>query len=331
MMPNRREIIRGAAALPVALSGSSLTWRAAQAQEFPTKTVIVIAPFPPGGVADYAARPLAAFLTERLGRPAVVENRAGAGGGVGHAYVARAEPDGHTIMVALPSLAVIPEANRLQGKPVNYETTDFVPLARLLADPVILVVKKNAKWKTINDLIDDAKANPGKITYGSSGQFGTVHLATEMFLHAAGLNMLHIPYQGGAPAVTAFVGDQVQVLPTVVSNIKGHLDSGNARPLVQFGDARMPAMSDIPTLEDIGYKGAIYILWSGVFAPVRTPEHAQKRLRAAIAEFMRREDVLDRFRKGGTQIGYLDGPDFAKFLEADNARLINVTRNVKLN
>jgi len=329
-MLNRRDIIKGAAALPLAATGSGLTWSAATAEQFPTRTVTIVAPFPPGGVADYAARPLAGFLSEKLGRPAVVENRAGAGGGVGHAYVARAEPDGHTIMVALPSFAVIPEANRLQKKQVNYETTDFIPLARLFADPVILVVKNDAKWKNIRELIDDAKANPGKITYGSSGQFGTVHLATEMFLNAAGLNMLHIPYQGGGPAVTAFLGDQVQVLPTVVSNIKGHLDSGSARPLVHFGDERMPAMPDLQSLEDIGYKGAIYVLWTGVFAPVKTPDQAQTTLRTAIAEFMRRDDVLDRFRKGGTQIGYLDGPDFAKFLETDNARLIAVTRNIKL-
>jgi tripartite-type tricarboxylate transporter receptor subunit TctC len=146
-MPNRREVLRGGAALPAALAAATLIPEALRAQAFPARTITIVAPFPPGGVADYAARPLAAFLGTKFGKNVVVDNRPGAGGGVGHAYVARAEPDGHTIMCSLPSLAVIPEANRLQGRPVNYEMADFVPLARLFADPVLLVVKKEAKWR----------------------------------------------------------------------------------------------------------------------------------------------------------------------------------------
>src|SRR5262245_60659121 len=215
VMPNRREVLRAGAALPAALAAATLIPEALRAQTFPARTITIVAPFPPGGVADYAARPLAAFLGTKFGKNVVVENRPGAGGGVGHAYVARAEPDGHTIMCSLPSLAVIPEANRLQGRPVNYEMTDFVPLARLFADPVLLVVKKEAKWRNIQELVEDIKSNPGKIPYGSSGVFGTVHLAQEMFLNAAGLQMMHVPYQGGGPAVNAILSDQVPVLPTV--------------------------------------------------------------------------------------------------------------------
>jgi tripartite-type tricarboxylate transporter receptor subunit TctC len=187
-MPNRREVLRGGAALPAALAAVTLIPEALHAQAFPARTITIVAPFPPGGVADYAARPLAAFLGTKFGKNVVVENRPGAGGGVGHAYVARAEPDGHTIMCSLPSLAVIPEANRLQGRPVNYEMTDFVPIARLFADPVLLVVKKESKWRNIQELVEDIKSNPGKIPYGSSGVFGTVHLAQEMF-HYLGLTI----------------------------------------------------------------------------------------------------------------------------------------------
>jgi tripartite-type tricarboxylate transporter receptor subunit TctC len=328
-MFSRRELLKSAAALPLLYGGAWPSEAFAQAA-FPTRTITVVAPFPPGGVADYAARPLAAFLGQKLAKNVVVENKAGAGGGIGHTYVARAEPDGHTIMCALPSLAVIPEANRLQGRPVTYEATDFVPLARLFADPVLLVVKKEAKWRNIQELIDDIKKNPGKIAYGSSGVFGTVHLAQEMFLNATGLRMLHIPYQGGGPAVNAILSDQVPVIPTVVSNVKGQLDAGVLRPLVQFGDKRMAAFPNVPTCQDIGYKEVIYILWNGVFAPVKTPQHAQNVLRSAIKEFMNNPDVLERFKKGGTELGYLDGPDFAKFLEADTARLLAVARKIKL-
>lgn len=330
-MLDRRQVLKAGAGLPLVAGSVPFAGAAVRAQDaYPSRTVTIVAPFPAGGVADYAARPLAAFLSERLKQNVVVENRPGAGGGVGHAYVARAQPDGYTIMVALPSFAVIPEANRLQSRPGNYETTDFVPLARMLADPPFFCVKKDAKWKSAQELIDDIKSNPGKIPYGSSGVFGTVHLSTEMFLHAAGLKMLHVPYQGGAPAVNALLSDQVPVIPTVVSNIKGQLDAGAVRPLVHWGDRPVTALPGVPSLQELGYKDVLYILWSGVFAPAKTPESVQTVLRAAIKEFMAKPEVLARFRKGGTEIGYLDGPDFAKFLEADNARLIAITRKINL-
>ncbi len=329
-MPNRRDVIKGAAALPFALSGTGLTWSAASAQQFPSKTTTIIAPFPPGGVADYAARPLAAYLSEKFPHPVVVENKAGAGGGVGHAFVARAEPDGHTIMVALPSLAVIPEANRIQNLPVTYEASDFVPLARMFADGVVLAVKTDAPWKTIQDLLADVKKNPGKISYGSSGQFGTVHLAMEMAMQAAGLSMLHVPFRGGGPAVQALMSGQVAMIPTVISNVKGQLDAGQVRFLVQWGDVRMASQPNLPTFVDLGYKDVIYILWTGVFAPVKTPKHVQETLRSAIKTFMADPKTIERYTKGGSQLGYMDGPEFAKFLEGDTARLLVVTRKVKL-
>ncbi|HVI61306.1 MAG TPA: tripartite tricarboxylate transporter substrate-binding protein, partial [Bradyrhizobium sp.] len=159
----------------------------AHAQTYPSRTITLVVPFPPGGVADYAARPLAAHLADTLGQRVVVENKGGAGGGIGHAYVARAEPDGYTIMTALPSLAVIPEGNRLAGKPVPYEMDQFVPLARMFADPPILAVKNSSPWNSLEDFIAEVKAKPGQIPYGTSGHLGTVHLAMEMFLNAAQL------------------------------------------------------------------------------------------------------------------------------------------------
>ena len=329
-MPSRRDVIKGAAALPLALSGAGTVWSPAHAQQFPSKTIIIVVPFPPGGVADYASRPLAAYMTEKLPHPAVVENRGGAGGGVGHAYVARAVPDGHTIMVALPSLAVIPEANRIQKRPVNYEMTDFVPIGRMLADAPFLAVKKDAKWKNLEEFVADVKANPGKIAYGSSGLFGTVHLAMEIFLNSAGLQMNHIPYTGGGPAFTALMADQVPIIPTLDSIVKPQLDAGNLRVLAQFGDKRLPQFPNVPTFQEAGYKDVLYILWSGAFAPAKTPQAVQKVLGDVFKDFMTNPATIERFTKGGSQVGYLDGPAFAKFLEADSARLVNVTRSVKL-
>src|SRR6202022_3003195 len=156
-MTDRRKFMQGALAFPVVAAGQ---WSVRAEEPWAGRTLTLVGPFPPGGVADYAARPLAAFLSETLGRNVVVENKGGAGGGIGHAYVARAEPDGYTIMTALPSLAVIPEANRLAGKPVTYEMDQFVPLARMFADPMILAVKKSSPWNSLEDFIAAAKNNP---------------------------------------------------------------------------------------------------------------------------------------------------------------------------
>ena len=299
-------------------------------QSWPRRTITIVVPFPPGGVADFAARPLAAYLSERFGKNVVVENKGGAGGGIGHAYVARAEPDGHTIMTALPSLAVIPEANRLAGKPVTYEMDQFAPLARMFADPVILAVKNSSPWNSFEEFVAAVKQNPGQIGYGSSGHLGTVHLAMEMFLHAAQLKMVHVPYQGGGPAFGALLSEQVPVVPTLESTAKGQIEAGNVRILAQWGTQRLGSFPHAPTMQEAGYPGVIYILWTGVFAPKKTPQHVSAILRDAISAFMQDKAVLERFAQAGSQVSYLDAPQFAQFLIADTDRLLTVVRRIGL-
>src|SRR2546421_11326959 len=187
-MTNRRQFLNLTLGLPFSSGALSLGPDPLHAQEpWPTRTITLVVPFPPGGVADFAARPLAAHLSQTLGQKVVIENKGGAGGGIGHAVVARAEPDGYTIMTALPSLAVIPEGNRLAGKPAPYEMDQFVPLARMFADPPILAVKNSSPWNSLGDFIAAVKANPGQIPYGTSGHLGTGHLGVGMFLHASEL------------------------------------------------------------------------------------------------------------------------------------------------
>jgi len=300
----------------------------AHAQTYPSRTITLVVPFAPGGVADYAARPLAAHLADTLGQKVVVENKGGAGGGIGHAYVARAEPDGYTIMTALPSLAVIPEGNRLAGKPVPMD--QFVPLARMFADPPILAVKNSSPWNSLADFIAAVKANPGQIPYGTSGHLGTVHLAMEMFLNAAQLKMVHVPYQGGGPSFNALLSDQVPVVPTLESTAKGQIDAGNVRILAQWGTERLPSFPHAPTLQEAGYPDVVYILWTGVFAPNKTPAHVTRTLREAIRPFMRDQAVIERFAKAGSRVSYLDGPEFARFLDSDTDRLLKVVRKIGL-
>jgi len=330
-MTSRRQFLKLTLGLPFSSGGLWLGSDRLQAQEpWPTRTITLVVPFPPGGVADFAARPLAAHLSEALGQKVVIENKGGAGGGIGHAFVARAEPDGYTIMMALPSLAVIPEGNRLQGKPVPYEVDQFVPLARMLADPPILAVKNSSPWNSLDELIAAVRANPARVPYGTSGHLGTVHLAMEMFLNAAQLKMVHVPYQGGGPSFNALLSDQVPVVPTLESTAKGQIDAGNVRILAQWGTERLPSLPHAPTLQEAGYPDVVYILWTGVFAPKKTPAHVTRILRESIRPFMQDQAVIERFAKAGSRVSYLDGPEFVRFLDSDTDRLLKAVRNIGL-
>jgi len=326
-MTDRRKFMQGALALPMLTAGTL----SLHAQEpWPARTITIVVPFPPGGVADFAARPLAVFLSDTFARNVVVENKGGAGGGIGHAYVARAEPDGYTIMTALPSLAVIPEANRLAGKAVTYEVDQFVPLARLLADPTILAVNRSAPWSSLGELIADVRNKPGQIPYGTSGHLGTVHLAMEMFLAAAQLKMVHVPYQGGGPSFSALLSGQVPIVPTLVSTAKGQIDAGNIRVLAQWGTERLPSLPHVPTFQEAGYPDVVYILWTGVFAPRKTPAQVAGILRNAIRSFMHNKNVVERLEQAGSRVSYLDGPEFETFLQADTDRLLKIVRKIGL-
>src|ERR671920_1921742 len=206
---NRRELLKCAAALPLAQAALSKP-TFAQAT-WPTRNVTMIVPFPAGGQADLAARPVALALEKILGKPFIVDNRAGgAGGSIGNAAAARAEPDGYTLLMTLSSLAVLPEADRLFGRPVAYEVSQFAPVARVLADPTLLAVPASAPWKTLQDFVEDAKKRPGVIPYGSSGAYGTLHVAMEMFATEAGLKVVHLPHRGAGPAVTGLLSGQIQ-------------------------------------------------------------------------------------------------------------------------
>lgn len=233
-------------------------------------------------------------------------------------------------MTALPSLAVIPEANHLAGKAVTYEVEQFVPLARLLADPAILAVHKSAPWSSLNELIADVRNKPGEIPYGTSGHLGTVHLAMEMFLVAAQLKMVHVPYQGGGPSFSALLSGQVPIVPTLVSTAKGQLDAGNIRVLAQWGTERLPSLPHVPTLQEAGYPDVVYILWTGVFAPRKTPAQVVGILRNAIRAFMHDTNAVERLEQAGSQVSYLDGPEFATFLQTDTERLLKIVRKIGL-
>jgi tripartite-type tricarboxylate transporter receptor subunit TctC len=280
----------------------------------------MIVPFPPGGVADIVGRPLASQMEKTLKQPIVVVNRTGAGGAVGMASVAKAAPDGYTILMALSSISIFPVSDRINGKTPSYEMKDFAPIALITADPTVLVVSADSPWKNLKEFVDSAKAYPGKINYSSSGVYGTLHVAMEIFANAAGIKLFHIPYQGGGPAVTALLAGQVEASPQGPAAAIGHIKGGKMRALASWGTERLKLLPDIPTFKELGYDAEFYI-WTGIFVPAATPPAVIQRLRAAVKEAATSEEFKAQMEKVSTPVAYLDAPEFQKYWDKDAARL----------
>jgi tripartite-type tricarboxylate transporter receptor subunit TctC len=325
---NRRELLKSVAALPLVPAAFS-TAALAQSAAYPSRNITMIVPFPAGGQADLAARPVALAMEKILGKPVLVDNRAGGGGGsVGNAAAARAEPDGYTLLMTLSSLAVLPEADRLFDRPVAYEVSQFAPVARVLADPTLLAVPASAPWKTLQEFVEDAKARPGKIPYGSSGPYGTLHIAMEMFAASAGIKLQHIPFRGAAPALTALLSDTVQALASAPGVLKQQVDDGKLRVLANWGAERIPSFPNLPTFKELGYKDVEFYIWAGLFAQSALPAPIMAQLRKAVAEAVKAPEVVKTFDNAGSPVAYLDAPEFSKFVAEDSARLIAAVKKI---
>jgi tripartite-type tricarboxylate transporter receptor subunit TctC len=292
----------------------------ALAQGYPTKPVTMIVPFPPGGVADIVGRPLAAEMEKVWKQPVVVTNRTGAGGAVGMAAAAKAAPDGYTILMALSSVSIFPVSDRIQGRAPAYEMKDLAPIALITADPTVLIVGADSPWKTLQEFVASAKAYPGQINYSSSGVYGTLHVAMEMFANAAGVKLFHVPYQGGGPALTALLGGQVHALASGPAPAAAQMKAGKVRALASWSSERLPLLPEIPTFKELGYDAEFYI-WSGVFAPAATPTPVLDRLRAVVREAANSPDFKATMEKVQTPVSYLDAPAFRTYWERDAARL----------
>jgi tripartite-type tricarboxylate transporter receptor subunit TctC len=300
---------------------SALLAFGAQAQEYPTKPISMIVAFPPGGVAELVGRPLAASMEKTLGQPVLVINRPGAGGAVGTTVAAKAAPDGYTILMTLSSISIFPVSDPLEGKPAPYQLSDFMPIALVTSDPTVLVVRADSAYKTVQDFVAAAKANPGKINYSSSGIYGTLHVAMEMFAGAAGIQLFHIPYQGGGPAVAALLGGQVEALASGPAAAVGQIKAGKMRALAGWGAKRLELMPELPTFKELGYKDVEFYIWSGVVAPAAIPPNVQYKLRAAVRAAVADPQFVSAMAKVSTPISYLDAPEFKDFWVADAARL----------
>ncbi len=294
---------------------------------YPSRPITMIVPFPPGGVADIVGRPVADAMTRALGSPVVVENKAGAGGGIGMSYVAKAKPDGYTVLMALSSISILPEADKITGRAPMYQFKDFVPIARFTADPTVLAVRVDSPWKTLAEFVADAKKRPGAITYGSSGNYGTMHIPMEMLAASAGVKLLHVPFTGAGPAVVALLGGQVDAVSSGPSTVVQHVKAGKLRVLASWGDKRLASLPDVPTLTESGYP-VVFTQWTALFAPAGTPDAAISRLRDAARATVADPKFVATMATVETPIQYLDAPELQRFWEADNQKLGDAVRRI---
>ncbi len=327
-MKAMRAIVPVVALLCVGVFGMLPQSAPAADEPYPTRPIQVIVPFPPGGVADLVGRPFATALEKILKQPVVIVNKVGAGGAVGMQAAAVSKPDGYTLMVALSSISMLPEVDALFGRPSTYKLNDFAPIALLSADPTVLDVRKDAPWKTLADLVADAKKRPGEIKYSSSGVYGTLHIAVEMFAHAAGIKLRHIPTGGGGPAMTSLLGGHVDFTASGPNVAIPHLKGGAIRVLANWGGKRLDSLPDVPTFKELGYKDVEFLIWSGFFAPAATPPAVIKVLREAAAKAVQAPEFKTAMEKMDTPIDYRDAPEFQKFWDADAARMVKEVRNI---
>ena len=300
---------------------ATLVARAAAQEPYPSRPISIVNPFPAGGIADLTGRPLAATFERLLKQPVVIVNKAGAAGAVGAQFASVAKPDGYTLLIALVSISSTPEVDKLFGRPATYTRDQFVGIARLNADPPILAV--NGPWKTLKELVDDAKKRPGEITFASSGPYGASHLPLEMFLQAAGLKMRHLPTTGGAPATTAVLGGHAQLWASPPALAAPHIEAGKMRALATWGATRLAAFPGVPTLKELGYDVEYYI-WTGLFAPRGVPAPIVQTLRDATRKAVEDPEFRSAMEKAKTPIAYQDADEFKAFWDRDAQRIAAV-------
>jgi tripartite-type tricarboxylate transporter receptor subunit TctC len=319
---DRRAFVAGAAA------AVGMAARPARGEDpYPAHAITIINPFPPGGATDVVTRPLAAALEPLLRQPVVIETKAGAAGAVGAQFAAAAKPDGYTLLSHITSISGFAEVDRLFGRTPKFTRADFVPIARVVADPCVLIVNDQQPYATLKDFVEAARKQPDQIIFSSSGLYGALHIPMALFMKAADIRLRHLPTNGGGPALTALIGNNAQVLVSSVSACLAQVKAGKARPLACFGGARSKALPEVPTLRELG-QDLEYYLWVGLFAPKSTPATVVTTLREAVAKAARGESFAQALANLGQDLAYLDAPEFAAFWETDAGRIEEAVRQI---
>ena len=320
---DRRSFVIGTAAAATGLANGP----GFAQQSYPTHPITFINPFPPGGAADVVGRPFAAMLEPVIKQPCVIETKAGAAGQVGAQFAATAKPDGYTLLIHIVSISGFAEVDKLFGRTPKFTRADFIPIARFTAGPVVLLTNDQQPYKTLKELVDDAKANPDKLVFSSSGLYGALHLPTALFMKAAGVKLRHLPTNGGGPALTALLGNNSQILVSSIAAASGQIKAGKLRALATFAPKRASSLPDVPTMKELGYNVEFY-LWVGMFAPKGTPPAVIAALRDASRKAAADEKFVQAMKNLGQDVAYLDQAEFKAFWDADAKRVEDAVRQI---
>lgn len=311
----------------VASSAAAFAPQLAWAEAYPNKPIRIVSPFAPGGGTDILGRLLAPRLGEALGGTVIIENRAGAGGNIGAQSVARADPDGYTLLMAVNSYTI--NANINKSTPFDI-VKDFAPIGMVATSPFILVVHPSLPVKTVGEFVDYAKRNPGKLNFGSAGAATAPHLAMELFALTAGIEMTHVPYQGSGPNVTGLLRGDVQISAISLNSIEGFLDTGEVRAIAVMSPQRLAKRPDLPTVAERGLAGASVDLWYALLAPRGTPSAIVHKL----SDDLRRALSQPGAEESMTRVGYFPAfsspDDLTRTISTDLARWKRVVDEARL-
>lgn len=314
---------RGFVAATLAAALATITAGGAWAQAYPQRPIRMVVPFAPGGATDIIARIVAQKLSERLGQPVVVDNRPGAGTTIGNAEVAKAKPDGYTLLFA-PTPFVI---SQVIYPSLPYDPRkDFAPVSLLAVSPFILVTNPAVPATSVAELVALAKAKPGTLSFCSAGNGTVPHLAGELFKLRAGIDILHVPYRGGGPAIVDLLSGQVQMMFATPIEVNQHVQAGKLRVLATTSIKRLAAMPSVPSLDESGYPGVEVLSFFGVLAPAGIPTPVVDRLGAALAVVMEMTDVREKFAAQSAEARVIPGEGFGQFLEREREKWTDIVK-----
>ena len=301
---------------------AALLATAAAAQDYPTKPVRMIIPFPPGGSNDVVGRVIATHLGERLGKQVIVDNRAGAGGVIGTEVAANAPPDGYTLLIISIAHAVNPWLYKLNYDPIK----SFVPIGILASGPNVLAINPELPVNSVKELVALAKQKPGELQYASAGVGSFQHLGAELFKLEAGVDMLHVPFKGGGPAMIDVIGGHTKLLFSSLVQTTPHIKSGKLKPLGTGGLKRNPVLPDVPTIAEAGVPGYEAVNWWGLVAPAGTPPAIVAKIHAAVGQVQDSPEVQKQFATEGASVVKMSTPEFAQHMVKEMAKWERVVK-----
>lgn len=311
-----------------ALVGVALLSQPVLAQDYPTRPIRFVVPAAAGGPTEITTRLIADKMSATLGQPVIVEARPGGGGNIGADAVAKAAPDGYTILMATIGTHAI---NQTLYKKLTYDPVkDFTPVSQVVQYPLVLVVNPEVQAKSVKELIDYAKANPGKLNRASGGNGTSMHLSGELFVHQAGVNMPHVPYKGSAPALNDLIGNHVQVMFDSLITALPLVQAGKLRALAVTGEKRSPVTPELPTVSEAGVKGYNAQGWIGVVAPANTPAPIIDKLQKAIAAALNDPEVKSKLTAQAAEVVASTPAEFAAFIKRETAKWAQAVRGANL-